>query len=98
MVSGGGYVSGALCAIISNPADNMVSFVNHAKGTTIAEVNSYTFLRHKLLIMFADEMSIFLPDGAEDMISRTLHKRTATKNSDDWVFDGSTVGHLRLHP
>ncbi|XP_065872677.1 mitochondrial phosphate carrier protein 3, mitochondrial-like [Euphorbia lathyris] len=33
----GGYVAGVLCAIVSHPADNMVSFLNNAKGATAAD-------------------------------------------------------------
>lgn len=30
----GGYVAGVFCAIVSHPADNLVSFLNNAKGAT----------------------------------------------------------------
>ncbi|KAG9151663.1 hypothetical protein Leryth_001960 [Lithospermum erythrorhizon] len=33
----GGYVAGVLCAIISHPADNLVSFLNNGKGATVAD-------------------------------------------------------------
>ncbi|KAL0464070.1 UNVERIFIED_CONTAM: Mitochondrial phosphate carrier protein 3, mitochondrial [Sesamum latifolium] len=33
----GGYVAGVLCAIVSHPADNLVSFLNNAKGATVAD-------------------------------------------------------------
>ncbi|KAH7655651.1 solute carrier family 25 (mitochondrial phosphate transporter) member 3 protein [Dioscorea alata] len=31
----GGYLAGILCAVISHPADNLVSFLNNAKGATV---------------------------------------------------------------
>ncbi|KAA8531452.1 hypothetical protein F0562_006195 [Nyssa sinensis] len=31
----GGYVAGVFCAIVSHPADNLVSFLNNAKGATM---------------------------------------------------------------
>ncbi|KAF5192389.1 Mitochondrial phosphate carrier protein 3 protein [Thalictrum thalictroides] len=31
----GGYLAGILCAIVSHPADNLVSFLNNAKGATV---------------------------------------------------------------
>lgn len=31
----GGYVAGVFCAIVSHPADNLVSFLNSAKGATV---------------------------------------------------------------
>ncbi|KAF7049617.1 hypothetical protein CFC21_058126 [Triticum aestivum] len=33
----GGYIAGVLCAAISHPADNLVSFLNNAKGATVAD-------------------------------------------------------------
>lgn len=33
----GGYVAGVLCAIVSHPADNLVSFLNNAKGATVGD-------------------------------------------------------------
>ncbi|KAK6153899.1 hypothetical protein DH2020_013538 [Rehmannia glutinosa] len=33
----GGYIAGVFCAIISHPADNLVSFLNNAKGATVAD-------------------------------------------------------------
>ncbi|KAM1014857.1 mitochondrial phosphate carrier protein 3, mitochondrial-like [Malus sylvestris] len=33
----GGYVAGILCAIVSHPADNLVSFLNNAKGATVGD-------------------------------------------------------------
>ncbi|CAL0330070.1 unnamed protein product [Lupinus luteus] len=32
-----GYAAGVLCAIVSHPADNLVSFLNNAKGATVAD-------------------------------------------------------------
>ncbi|XP_024971180.1 mitochondrial phosphate carrier protein 3, mitochondrial-like [Cynara cardunculus var. scolymus] len=31
----GGYVAGVLCAIVSHPADNLVSFLNNSQGATV---------------------------------------------------------------
>ncbi|CAD5325252.1 unnamed protein product [Arabidopsis thaliana] len=33
----GGYIAGIFCAIISHPADNLVSFLNNSKGATVAD-------------------------------------------------------------
>nr|POE55128.1 mitochondrial phosphate carrier protein 3, mitochondrial [Quercus suber] len=33
----GGYVAGVFCAIVSHPADNLVSFLNNAKGATVSD-------------------------------------------------------------
>ncbi|XP_014498144.1 mitochondrial phosphate carrier protein 3, mitochondrial [Vigna radiata var. radiata] len=36
----GGYIAGVLCAIVSHPADNLVSFLNNAKGATVGDAVS----------------------------------------------------------
>ncbi|KAG7575506.1 Mitochondrial carrier domain superfamily [Arabidopsis thaliana x Arabidopsis arenosa] len=33
----GGYVAGVFCAIVSHPADNLVSFLNNARGATVGD-------------------------------------------------------------
>lgn len=35
----GGYVAGVLCAVVSHPADNLVSFLNNSQGATIGCVS-----------------------------------------------------------
>lgn len=35
----GGYLAGVLCAVVSHPADNLVSFLNNAKGATVGDVS-----------------------------------------------------------
>lgn len=35
----GGYVAGVFCAVVSHPADNLVSFLNNAKGATASDVS-----------------------------------------------------------
>ncbi|GFP82424.1 mitochondrial phosphate carrier protein 3 mitochondrial [Phtheirospermum japonicum] len=35
----GGYIAGVFCAVISHPADNLVSFLNNAKGATVGDVS-----------------------------------------------------------
>lgn len=49
----GGYVAGVFCAIVSHPADNLVSFLNNSKGATVGDVSAVLFVlnehRRKLL-------------------------------------------------
>ncbi|XP_065629384.1 mitochondrial phosphate carrier protein 3, mitochondrial [Quercus suber] len=33
----GGYAAGVFCALVSHPADNLVSFLNNAKGATVSD-------------------------------------------------------------
>ena len=37
----GGYAAGILCSIVSHPADNLVSFLNNAKGATAGDVSEF---------------------------------------------------------
>ena len=34
-----GYIAGVFCAIVSHPADNLVSYLNNAKGATVGDVS-----------------------------------------------------------
>lgn len=34
---GAGYIAGVFCAVVSHPADNLVSFLNNAKGATVGD-------------------------------------------------------------
>jgi len=36
----GGYMAGILCAVVSHPADNLVSFLNNSKGASVADVSA----------------------------------------------------------
>ena len=38
----GGYIAGIFCAVISHPADNLLSFLNNSKGAAVAEVGEYS--------------------------------------------------------
>ena len=42
----GGYLAGILCAVVSHPADNLVSFLNNSQGATISDVSEQFFIRH----------------------------------------------------
>lgn len=33
----GGYVAGIFCALVSHPADNLVSFLNNSKGASVGD-------------------------------------------------------------
>ena len=35
----GGCIAGVFCAAVSHPADNLVSFLNNAKGASVGDVN-----------------------------------------------------------
>ena len=42
----GGYIAGVFCAIVSHPADNLVSFLNNAKGATVGDVCTGNAIKH----------------------------------------------------
>jgi solute carrier family 25 (mitochondrial phosphate transporter), member 3 len=52
----GGYITGVFCAAVSHPADNLVSFLNNAKGATVGDVSTSSYLAtdmHGLLVLFS---------------------------------------------
>lgn len=52
----GGYIAGVFCAVVSHPADNLVSFLNNAKGATVGDVS----LKPEILQFGSRDVS-FLP-------------------------------------
>ena len=34
-----GYIAGVFCAVVSHPADNLVSILNNANGATVSQVS-----------------------------------------------------------
>jgi hypothetical protein len=60
----GGYLAGILCAVVSHPADNLVSFLNSSKGATAADVSAtLIFLlrsKYKSLIQSLNFHTLFL--------------------------------------
>lgn len=54
----GGYVAGVFCAIVSHPADNLVSFLNNAKGATVGDVSAAAWAQLR-----SRSISCFLTSG-----------------------------------
>lgn len=48
----GGYVAGVFCAIVSHPADNLVSFLNNAKGATVGDVSASCYHLVKFIFQY----------------------------------------------
>ncbi|KAE8688092.1 Phosphate carrier protein [Hibiscus syriacus] len=48
----GGYIAGVFCAVVSHPADNLVSFLNNAKGATVGDAVKRLGLWVFLLVAF----------------------------------------------
>ncbi|KAL8134533.1 hypothetical protein AgCh_009524 [Apium graveolens] len=55
----GGYVAGVFCAIVSHPADNLVSFLNNAKGATVGDVSASSCYLVKFIFQCVMHNSIF---------------------------------------
>lgn len=48
----GGYIAGIFCAVVSHPADNLVSFLNNSQGATISDVSElFLFLLVHILFV-----------------------------------------------
>ena len=56
----GGYVAGVLCAIVSHPADNLVSFLNNAKGATVGDVSVFCFFNWLLRLFIVNVLFFIL--------------------------------------
>jgi solute carrier family 25 (mitochondrial phosphate transporter), member 3 len=50
-----GYIAGVFCAIVSHPADNLVSFLNNAKGATVGDV-SYFFILFFINVLWSGQL------------------------------------------
>lgn len=95
-----GYVAGVLCAIVSHPADNLVSFLNNAKGATVGDVSlcMHSYIHHVMFmcVMLA-YLSLFPNEFAgseEDWSSWSFHSRPSSSYSYDWNTNRSSVGSL----
>lgn len=55
---GAGYIAGVLCAIVSHPADNLVSFLNNAKGATVGDVSEIDRARAQTGIIYRSNNNI----------------------------------------
>lgn len=56
----GGYIAGVFCAVVSHPADNLVSFLNNAQGVTISDVSEVILflLVHILFLLIYPQETI----------------------------------------
>lgn len=54
-----GYVAGIFCAVVSHPADNLVSFLNNAKGATVGDV-SRLYPPYSHIYLYASSLCVYL--------------------------------------
>ena len=82
-----GYIAGVFCAIVSHPADTIVSYMNKAQGSGIGDAAKA--LGFKVL-------STFIISGKTFMISILgAVGRSRSQNHHDWNTDCSSMVHLR---
>ena len=95
----GGYVAGVFCAIVSHPADNLVSFLNNAKGATVGDVSAASFWTELYLVCILFVVSLLLGfHGAgcqEARIMGSLHSWSTPPYRHDWNSYWCSMGHLR---
>lgn len=98
----GGYVAGVFCAIVSHPADNLVSFLNNAKGATVGDVSHSCYIYVFSWICTFDSpnlillMVIFWLTGCEEpRVVGSVHSWPSSSYCHDWNPYWSPVGNLR---
>lgn len=97
----GGYVAGVFCAIVSHPADNLVSFLNNAKGATVGDVSASYITNHLLNLYFSvlciylyiQEM-IFFSGCEEDGDVGPFHPWSSSSYCHDWNSHRSPMGNI----
>ena len=96
----GGYVAGVFCAIVSHPADNLVSFLNNAKGATVGDVSLrylyptnlyFPFLSHVCCVIL---MSLRVAGCEEARLVGSVHPWPSSPYSHDRNSYRSPMGYL----
>lgn len=100
----GGYVAGIFCAVVSHPADNLVSFLNNSKGASVGDVseifheqvikNIYVCY-HALIAMYSSLFVFVCIAGSEEAGAvGSFHSWASPSYCDDRNAYRSTVGSL----
>jgi hypothetical protein len=88
----GGYIAGVFCAIVSHPADNLVSFLNNAKGATVGDVSFCLFI---VFCLYNLGFSCAPCSGCEeDWFGGPLYTWASIAYCDDWYPHRRPVGYL----
>jgi hypothetical protein len=96
----GGYVAGVFCAIVSHPADNLVSFLNNDKGATVGDVSTFSdseFPEKHYFPPLNDFETLFMFGFAgceEARCVGSVHSWAASPYCHDWNTYRSSVGNL----
>lgn len=100
----GGYVAGVFCAIVSHPADNLVSFLNNAKGATVRDVREFfayyfmdTHTPKYIIFILPCSLSLLylsIAGRAEARVVGSFHPWPSSPYSHDWNPHRCPVGNL----
>lgn len=91
----GGYMAGVLCAVVSHPADNLVSFLNNTKEATITDVSNHSHKYSCYDSSCASEVKCFSLAGCKTAwFAQPFYAWSSPSHRDDWHFDRSTMGNL----
>lgn len=105
----GGYVAGVFCAVVSHPADNLVSFLNNAQGATAGDVSKQNNsclglgiyveqgVSHPCCMCFLENMlsKIVCFTGCEAAwLMGFVYPRSSYSHSHGWNPYRSTVGYI----
>lgn len=82
-----GYIAGIFCAIVSHPADTIVSKLNNEKGLSLFDAVRRVGFAGKRLVRRS------IGDAKDDRCSRPLERSRST-NHYDWYFDSTTMVYL----
>jgi solute carrier family 25 (mitochondrial phosphate transporter), member 3 len=85
-----GYIAGIFCAIVSHPADTIVSKLNNEKGLNLFDAIRRIGFAGKVVAL--SSLS-FVWNFISSNIFRYLERPWRT-NHNDWHIDGSTMVHL----
>lgn len=90
----GGFVAGVLCAVVSHPADNLVSFLNNAKGATVSDVSLalLNFCSYEALICYTTFFCLLGP--STPWFVGPFNPWSSASNCYDWNSDRSSMGNI----
>lgn len=90
----GGYIAGVFCALVSHPADTVVSKLNSEAGSTALQAAKDLGMKGTcihLLCKLATHCCVLAAKGV--CFYRSV-EGIGPQDSDDWNIDGSAVVHL----
>ena len=94
-------MASVFCAIVSHPTDNLVSFLNNAKGVTVRDVRLHSTSRTHtpiyiifILLCLLSLLYLSIVGHEEARVVGSFPLRPSTPYSHDWNPHWSPVGNL----